>query len=68
MKLAEWIVAERLKRYEAAVRLGLSQSYLTELCQGKKAPSMAVAGRIFRETGGLVRYDDLVMIEAPDAG
>lgn len=61
MKLGEWIAAERLKRYEAAVRLGLSQSYLTEICQGKKAPSMAVAARIFRETAGKVRYDDLVM-------
>lgn len=63
MKLAEWIAAERLKRYEAAVRLGLSQSYLTEICQGKKAPSMAVAARIYKETAGLVGYGDLLVGE-----
>lgn len=54
MKLGEWIAAERLKRYEAAVHFGLSQSYLTELCQGKKVPSMAVAARIYKATGGQV--------------
>jgi transcriptional regulator with XRE-family HTH domain len=62
MKLSEWIAAERLKRYEVAVRLGLSQSYLTELCQGKKTPSMAVATRIHIETAGRVTYDDLVAL------
>jgi transcriptional regulator with XRE-family HTH domain len=65
MKLAEWIAAQRLSRNEAAMRLGLSRSYLTEIRQGKKAPSLMVAERIYKETGGLVNYSDLVITDQP---
>ena len=62
MKLSEWIAAERLKRYEVAVRLGLSQmmylsgAFVSDL---EKTPSMAVATRIYIETAGRVTYEDL---------
>lgn len=58
MTLADWIWSERITRTEAAKRFGLSQSYVVELCQGKRLPSLRVAERIRRETDGKVAADD----------
>ena len=58
MTLADWIWSQRITRTEAARRLGLSQSYVVELCQGKRLPSLRVIQRIHNETAGMVQADD----------
>jgi excisionase family DNA binding protein len=58
MTLADWIWSEKITRTEAARRLGLSQSYVVELCQGKRLPSLRVAEKIRHETNGKVCADD----------
>ncbi len=60
MTLAEWIDAEGITRAQAAVRLHLSPSYLTELCQRKRTPSAHVAMRIAETSRGKVTLGDLV--------
>ncbi len=60
MTLAEWIEAEGITRTAAADRLGLSQSYLTELCQQKRSPSIHVAIRIVETSKGAVTFRELV--------
>lgn len=44
-----------LTRSAFAGRVGISPSYLTELAAGIKRPSLDVACRIERETGGAVK-------------
>ncbi len=60
MTLAEWIKSEGITRSSAARRLGVSPSYLTELCQGKRFPSAGLACRIVDESEGLVTLRELV--------
>ncbi len=60
MTLAEWIEAEGITRAAAAERLGLSPSYLTELCQGKRNPSAGLAIRIVDASDGSITFRELV--------
>lgn len=51
---AEHIKASGMSRSEWAARLGVSKSYLSELENGKKRPSLEVAVEIERLTDGAV--------------
>jgi len=52
--LKEFIEGSGLPRSAWAERLGISRSYLYFLENGHKSPSLALAVRIERETGGAV--------------
>ena len=52
--LAEFITTRGETRRAWARRLDISESYLSDLLSGKKTPSLALAARIERETGGAV--------------
>ena len=54
MLLRDWLHRERLKRIDFAARIGISPSYLTDLCNGVAWPGREVAENILRETDGEV--------------
>ncbi len=59
MKLADWIKRQKMKRKEFARLVGLSPSYVTELCYGDW-PSKDVAKRIKEATKGKVTPNDFL--------
>ncbi len=60
MTLAEWIEAEGISRAAAGRRLAISRSYMTELCQRKRTPSVTIAIRINEESGARVTFRDMM--------
>jgi len=62
MLLSEWIVREGITRSEFAVRVGVSPSVITELCNGGHWLGRSVAQRIERETRGEVTSQDFVWL------
>lgn len=52
--LDEIITRSGQTRKAWAARIGVSNSYLSDLLNGKAVPSLALAARIERETGGAV--------------
>lgn len=60
MKLSEWLKAQRKTQVEFANEIGVSQSYVAELCGGSKWPGREIVGRIRDATGGSVSADDFI--------
>lgn len=60
MNLSEYIAASGLKRYEFAKLIGVSQGYVTMLCQRTVWPGHDLMVRIIRETGGAVTPNDFI--------
>ena len=58
MKLAEYLKLHGIKRRDFAGRIGVSNGWITQLCEGGGWPSKQVAERIAAETGGKVTADD----------
>lgn len=56
--------AARLTQSQQAEIFGISRSYLSEIASGAKRPSLDVAFRIERETGGAVPASSWVSAEA----
>lgn len=50
-RLAEYLRRTRLKQYELAGFLGITDAYLSQVLSGKRRPSLPIAVRIERETG-----------------
>lgn len=59
MKLKKYLSDRRVDRGELAVRLHVSRAYLSHLCSGFRRASVDLCLRLERETGGLVRCEDL---------
>jgi DNA-binding transcriptional regulator YdaS (Cro superfamily) len=51
---AEFIITSGETRAAWADRLGISRSYLSDLLNGKKTPSLSLASQIERLTNGMV--------------
>jgi transcriptional regulator with XRE-family HTH domain len=51
---AHYVTSSGLTQTAWADRIGVSRSYMSNLLNGKKRPSLEVAVRIERETGGLI--------------
>lgn len=63
---AEFIKASGKTRASWATRIGVTASYLSDLLNGKKTPSLEVAVRIERETDGAVPAASWIpLAEAP---
>lgn len=60
MTLAEWIEKEGITRSEAARRLQISPSYMTELCQRKRNPSVLLAISIVELSKGKIKVRELI--------
>jgi 3,4-dihydroxy 2-butanone 4-phosphate synthase/GTP cyclohydrolase II len=60
MLLRDWLRRERVKRIDFAKRVGISPSYLTDLCSGVAWPGRDVADRVMQETGGEVTPVDFL--------
>lgn len=60
MKLAEYLELNEIKRTDFAEKIGKSQSYITQLCQGQIWPSHDVMVAIFEATDGQVTANDFI--------
>lgn len=68
--LTEYMKSERAagkNQAKVAARLGISRSYLSEIASGAKKPSLDVAVRIERETGGAVPATSWIDLPPPGA-
>ena len=63
MKLAVWLKAQGKTQATLAEELGMSQSYVAELCAGNKWPGRQTAERIRDVTRGMVSADDFMAAE-----
>jgi hypothetical protein len=57
-KLAEWLFNKGQRRSSFASLLDTSPGYITDLCQGRTRPSLAMAQRIMEATNGDVKPED----------
>lgn len=58
MKLAAWLNENGVKRRDFAQRIGVSNGWVTCLCDGTGWPSREIAEKIAAETSGAVTADD----------
>lgn len=67
MKLAEYLDLHGIKRRDFARRIGVSNGWVTSLCDGTGWPSRDVAEKIAAETSGDVTADDFGNFEFAEA-
>lgn len=60
MELSEYMKAKGLRDKQAAHELAISRSFLSEIRQGKKQPTLDLAVRIEEWSGGEVKPADLL--------
>ena len=63
MKLDEWLYQKRIKRSHFAREHGISIGYMSDLCQGKRTPSLALALKLMDATEGNVTPSDYAKTE-----
>jgi hypothetical protein len=66
--LGRWMLEQGVSIARMAERLGCSRSRVRQLRSGASMPSLGLAARIERITGGAVPAIGWVAMEAPDAG
>jgi transcriptional regulator with XRE-family HTH domain len=62
MRLSRWIYEQQDSQRQIAVRLGISQPYLSMLCSDKRRPSLTTLERIEELTEGEVTLRDFVHV------
>ena len=67
MKLVDYILSSGIKRRKFAERIGVSESYISLLVNGKRRPSVSVALQIERITGGNVSAINLLGLDNTEA-
>jgi 3,4-dihydroxy 2-butanone 4-phosphate synthase/GTP cyclohydrolase II len=69
MKLAEWLVRNRVKRGDFARRIGVTAGAVTLICREDGAwLSRETAERVFAETQGAVTPNDFLSLDPPTRG
>lgn len=63
--LENWI-SKNTNQAKFAEDNGLSEGYLSEILSGKKTPSLKLADKLSRATGGRVKIGDFVQREAAE--
>lgn len=58
MTLKEWIEKKGLRQRDAASVLGIPESVVSRLIQGKNQPALATAMQIAKATKGAVKVED----------
>jgi len=66
MYLQEYLSNQGLTQSAFASMIGISRVQVNRLIKGKRAPSLKVAKRIERVTGGLVTTDDYLIEDLMD--
>lgn len=61
MKLADYLTDRAIKRTDFAALIDVSQSYVTQLCQGHIWPGRDIINRIAVATDGAVTANDFMM-------
>ncbi len=61
MRLSRWIYEQQDSQRQIAVRLGISQPYLSMLCSDKRRPSLTPLERIEELTEGEVTLRDFLV-------
>lgn len=59
-KLNTFLRTRRMQRQVFAAHIGVGQGYLSDIMNGKATPSLLVAARIEKATGGAVKCIDLL--------
>lgn len=67
MKLADYLSEHSIKRTDFAELIGVSQSYITQICQGQVWPGREIVTKIAAATGGKVTANDFVHAAEPVA-
>lgn len=67
MKLDTYLAEKGIARMAFAEQIGVSQSLVTQLCQGKIWPGRDVARRIAEATEGAVTANDFVSTPSSEA-
>ena len=65
--LEKKLVRQNCSRKELAVRIGVSRSYLSAICSGRKEPSIGMRQRFLAYFEGST-FDDLFSIDENDVG
>lgn len=60
MNLADYLLAKNIRRTDFAEMIGVSQSYVTQLCQGQIWPGRDIASKIIEATNGDVTPNDFI--------
>lgn len=60
MRFSEWMARERMKQIDAAHRLGLSQSYISDMVNDRCWPTREIFRRVWRLTDGEVTPNDFL--------
>jgi len=60
MTLTEYLTTNSIKRTDFAITIGVSQSYVTMLCQGEIWPGRDIVKRIVDATSGQVTPNDFI--------
>lgn len=66
MTLAQFLQAEKMAQRQFAADVGVSPSYMNEIVQGVKSPSMKVAAKIEMLTQGRVPMSALLVVAKKD--
>ena len=64
MKLVDYLLANNIRRTDFADMVGVSQSYVTQLCQGQIWPGREIVTKILEVTDGQVTPNDFVETSA----
>ena len=67
MRLADWLKENDIRRRDFASRIGVSNGWVTWLCDGRAWPSREIAEKIAAETGGAVTPNDFGNFERAEA-
>lgn len=65
MKLSEYLKTTNLTQEKFAHLVGVTRPFITNILNGKKSPSVQLAGRIEKVTKGKVTLRDLLNPNAP---
>ena len=69
MKLADWLIRNRVTRSDFARRIGVSPGAITQICKGKGAwVSRETAEQILAQTSGAVTPNDFLALAASNQG
>ena len=65
MRLADYLQGQDITKSEFAKQINISAAHMSDICNGKKNPSLPLARRIIGVTEGKVTVGDLFHPEAP---
>ena len=66
MQLDDYLKDAAIRRSDFAKRLGVAPGTITDLCKGRRLPSLALLVRIIEITDGKVALNDFVPSEAAE--